>query len=94
MLGNPPRTPANPLSHFLGRNKATNHQHIAKEYIQFAAISHTTREIEEVSAMDDELKALREANKTVLFDKSQAYAPAACELCVVSECSYEVPILC
>ena len=44
--------------------------------------------------MDDELKALKEANKTVLFDKSQAYAPAACELCVVSECSYEVPILC
>ena len=40
--------------------------------------------------MDDELKALKEANKTVLFDKSQAYAPAACELCVVSECSYEV----
>ena len=38
--------------------------------------------------MDDELKALSEANKTVLFDKSQAYAPAACELCVVSECSY------
>ena len=44
--------------------------------------------------MDDELKALREANKTVLFDKSQAYAPAACELYVVSEWSYEVPILC
>ena len=32
--------------------------------------------------------------KAYLFDKSQAFAPAACELCVVSECSYEVPILC
>lgn len=44
----------------------TNHQHTAKEYIRFAAISTTPQEkIEEVSAMDKELKALREANKTV-----------------------------
>ena len=35
--------------------------------------------------MDEQLKALREANKTVWFDKSQAYAPAACELYVISE---------
>ena len=39
-----PRTPANPLSHLLGWNKETNHQHIAKEYIQFAAISTTPQE--------------------------------------------------
>ena len=44
--------------------------------------------------MEEQFKALREANKTVWFDKCQAYAPAAHELCVISEHSYEVPILC
>ena len=44
--------------------------------------------------MEEQLEALREANKTVWCDKCQAYAPAAHELCVISEHSYEVPILC
>ena len=44
--------------------------------------------------MDEQLKALREANKTVWFDKCQAYAPAAHELCVICELSYVVPVLC
>ena len=44
--------------------------------------------------MDEELKALRVANKTGWFDKCQAYAPAAHELCVISEYSDEIPLLC
>ena len=44
--------------------------------------------------MDEQLKALREANKTDWFDECQAYAPAAREQCMISEHSYEVPILC
>ena len=79
---------ADPLSRLLRRNKAANHQHCAEEYVRFAVISATpaaltTREIEEASAVDDELKAPREAIKTGRFEKCKGYAPAAGELCVI-----------
>lgn len=45
----------------------------------------TTREVEEASAVDKELIALREAIKTGRFEKCKAYAPAAGELCVTGQ---------
>ena len=81
---------ADPLSRLLSHNKATDHQHAAEEYVRFAAVSATpaaltTREVEEASAVDEELKTLREAIKTGRFEKCKAYAPAAGELCVIGQ---------
>ena len=81
---------ADPLSRLVRQNKAANHQHGAEEYVRFAAISATpaaltTREDEEASAVDEELKALREAIKTGRFEKCKAYALAAGELCVIGQ---------
>ena len=81
---------ADPLSRLLSQNKATDHQHGAEEYVRFAAVSATpaaltTREVEEASAVDEELKTLREAIKTGRFEKCKAYAPAAGELCVIGQ---------
>ena len=81
---------ADPLSRLLSQNKASNHQHGAEEYVRFAAISATpaaltTRQVEEASAVDEELKALREAIKTGRFEKCKAYAPAAGGLCVIGQ---------
>lgn len=79
-----------PLSRSLSRNKATNHHHGAEEYVRFIAVNatpeaFTTREVEEASAVDKELIALREAIKTGRFEKCKAYAPAAAELCVTGQ---------
>ena len=81
---------ADPLSRLLSRNKATSYEHGAEEYVRFAAISATpaaltTREVEEASAVDEELIALREAVKTGRFEKCKAYSPAAGELCVIGQ---------
>ena len=81
---------ADPLSRLLSQSKVTTHQHGAEEYVRFAAISATpaaltTRKVEEASAVDEELKALREAIKTGRFEKCKAYAPAAGELCVIGQ---------
>lgn len=81
---------ADPLSRLLSRNKATSYEHGAEEYVQFAAISATpaaliTREVEEASAVDEELIPLREAIKTGRFEKCKAYSPAAGELCVIGQ---------
>ena len=81
---------ADPLSRLVRRNKAANHQHGAEEYARFAAISATpapltTREVEEASTVDEELKAPREAMKTGRFESCNAYAPAAGELCVIGQ---------
>ena len=59
---------ADPLSCLLSQNKTTNHQHGAEEYVRFTAVSATpaaltTGEVEEASAVDEELKPLREAIK-------------------------------
>nr|XP_058952093.1 uncharacterized protein K02A2.6-like [Pocillopora verrucosa] len=81
---------ADPLSRLLKQDKVTSHPHGAEEYIRFAAISATpqaltTREVEEASATDEELKVLREAIKTGRFEKCKNYAPAAGELCVIGQ---------
>ena len=82
---------ADPLSLLVRRNKAANHQHGAEEYVRFAAISATpaaltTRQVEEASTVDEELKTI----KTGRFEKCKAYAPAAGELCVIGQ--LEVPV--
>ena len=71
-------------------NKATSYEHGAEEYVRFAAISATTaalttREVEEASAVDEELIVLREAIKTGRFEKCKAYSPAAGEVCVIRQ---------
>ena len=81
---------ADPLSRLLSRNKTTSYEHKEEEYVQFTAISATpavltTREVEEASAVDEELIALREAIKTGRFEKCKAYSPAADELCVIGQ---------
>ena len=81
---------ADPLSRLLSRNKATSYEHGAEEYVRFAAISATpaaltTREVEEASAVDEELIALREEVKTGRVEKCKAYSPAAGELCVIGQ---------
>ena len=81
---------ADPLSRLLSQDKTTNHQHGAEEYVRFAAVSATpaaltTREVEEASAVDEELKTLGGAIKTGRFEKCKAYAPAAGELCVIRQ---------
>ena len=45
----------------------------------------TTREVEETSAVDEELKALRKALKTGRLEECKAYAPAAGKLCVIGQ---------
>ncbi|XP_022806486.1 uncharacterized protein LOC111343565 [Stylophora pistillata] len=81
---------ADPLSCLLKQDKVQSHPHGAGEYIQFAAISATpqaltTREIEEASEADEELKVMREAIKTCRFEKYKEYAPAAGEPCVIGQ---------
>lgn len=43
----------------------------------------TTREVEEASADDEELREVRKAIESGTFDKCKAYAPIANELCVI-----------
>ena len=81
---------SDPLSCSLSQNKVTVHLHGAEEYVRFAAISATpaaltTRKVEEASAVDEELKVLREVMKTGRYEKCKAYAPAAGELCVIGQ---------
>ena len=78
------------LSCLLSQNKITVHQHDAEEDVRFAAISATPaaltrRKVEESSAVDEELKVLREAIKTGRYEKCKSYAPAAGELCVIGQ---------
>lgn len=80
---------ANPLSRLLSQNELTKNQHGAEEYVRFVAISATpaaltTREVE-ASAVNEELKALRDGIKNGRFEKCKVYAPAAGELCVIGQ---------
>ena len=45
----------------------------------------TTREFEEISAVDEGLKALRKAIKTGRLEECKAYAPAVGDLCVIGQ---------
>ena len=82
---------ADPLSRLLdGNNREKEHKHEAEQYVRFVAIHATpgamnTHEVEQESAIDDELEQVRSALKTGCFDDCKAYAPIAGELCVIGK---------
>ena len=60
------------------------------DHVRFVAITATpsalsTREIEQASAADDELKEVREAINTGRFDKCKPYTAVAGELCIIGQ---------
>ena len=78
---------ADPLSRLLHRGvEPDNHQWCTEEYVRFVAVSATpmaltTREIEETSANDEELKEVRKTIATGRFEKWRQYMTVAAELC-------------
>ena len=82
---------ADPLSRLLHREvKPDNHQQCAEKYVRFVAMNATptaltTREIEEASAVDEELIEVRRAIATGQFEKSKQYMAVAGELCVIGQ---------
>ena len=63
---------------------------VQKKYVRFVAVSVTptaltTREIEEASADDEELKEVRKAIVTGRFEKCRQYTTVAGELCVIGQ---------
>ena len=82
---------ADPLSRLLHRRvEPDNHQRCTEEYVRFVAVSATptaltTREIEEASADDEELKEVRKAIATGRFEKCRQYMTVAGELCVIGQ---------
>ena len=70
---------ADPLSRLLHRKvEPENHQRCTEEYVRFVAVSATptaltTREIEEASADDEELKEVRKAIATGRFETCRQY---------------------
>ena len=82
---------ADPLSRLLRREvKPNNHQQFAEEYVRFVAVNATptaltTREIEEASAVDEELVEVRKAITTGQFEKCKRYMAVAEELCVIGQ---------
>ena len=82
---------ADPLSRLLhGRVQPDNHQRCTEEYVRFVAVSATptaltTREIEEASADDEELKEVRKAIATGQFEKCRQYMTVAGELYVIGQ---------
>ena len=82
---------ADPLSRMLHREvKPDNHQQCAEKYVRFVAVNATptaltTREIEESSAVDEELIEVRRAIATGQFEKCKQYMAVAGELCVIGQ---------
>ena len=82
---------ADPLSRLLHRRvEPDNHRRCTEEYVRFVAVSatptaFTTREIEEASADDEELKEVRKAIATGRFEKCRQYMTMAGELCVIGQ---------
>ena len=82
---------ADPLSRLLHtRVEPDNHQRCTEEYVRFVAASATptaltTREIEEASADDEELREVRKAIATGQFEKCRQYMTVAGELCVIGQ---------
>ena len=82
---------ADALSRLLHRKvEPDNHQRCTEEYVRFVAVSATptaltTREIEEASADDEELKEVRKAIVTGRFEKCRQYMTVAGELCVIGQ---------
>ena len=79
------------LSRLLHREvEPNNHHRCTKEYVRFVAVratptALTTREIEEVSADDEELRETRKAIATGRFEKCRQYMTVAGELCVIGQ---------
>ena len=82
---------ADPLSRLFRREvKLNNHQQYAEELFRFVAVNVTptaltTREIEEASAIDEELVEVRKAIITGQFEKCKQYMAMAGELCVIGQ---------
>ena len=80
---------ADPLSRLLHRKVAPDkHQRCTEEYVRFVAVGATptaltTRETEEASADDEELKEVRKAISTGRFEKCRQYMTVVGELCVI-----------
>lgn len=80
---------ADPLSRLFRKGVIeVTHEHGAEEYVKFVATNATpktltTREVEVASATDEELRELRCAVESDCYDKCQAYAPTAYELCML-----------
>ena len=82
---------ADPLPRLLHREvKPDNHQQCAEKYVRFVAVNATptaltTPEIEEASAVDEELIEVRRAIATGQFEKCKQYMTVAGELCVIGQ---------
>ena len=82
---------AYPLSRLLcGEVEPNDHQQCAEEYVRFVAVNVTptaltTREIEEVSAVDEGLVEVRKAITKWQFDECKQYMAVAGELCVIGQ---------
>ena len=79
---------ADPLSRLVRSEQC--HKHGADQYVRFVAVNATpnamnTREIEEISAEDEELDTVRKALQTGNYDQCKAYAPIAGELCAYGQ---------
>ena len=77
---------ADPLSRLLdGNNREEEHEHEEGQYVRFVAIHATpramnTHEVEQESAIVDEVEQVRTSLKTGCFDECKVYAPIAREL--------------
>ena len=82
---------ADPLSRLLKADAEPSlHRHGAEEYVRFVAGNVTprafrTREIEEISRVDEEIRQWRHANETGQFENCNSYMPIARELCVIGK---------
>ena len=80
---------ADPLLPLLCRDVKPNNHQQSEEYVRFVAVNATptaltTREIEEASAVDEELVEVRKAITTAWqFEKCKQYMAVAGELCVM-----------
>ena len=82
---------ADPLSRLLKDTepgKTTTNE--AEEYVRFVAVNAvpnalSPREVEEASAVDEEMKKLRRAVQSGRYEECKAYAPVAGELCVFGQ---------
>lgn len=85
------RNIADPLSRLLDRKtKPPRHEHGSEEYVRFVALHATpralsTHEIEEASAIDEELMEVKKSIESGCFDKCKQYTLVAGELCIIGQ---------
>ena len=88
-----PKNIADPLSRLVGNQKtSSSHSSEAEEYIRFVAVNATpcamtTREVEEASAIDEELCAVRECPNGKPWEQLayKKYLSCAGELCAIDQ---------